>query len=211
VVPKPVVERLVEGLLRFSSVAILSDEIYSCMLFDGQHHVSLLQYPELAERVIMLDGWSKTYAMTGWRLGYAVWPEALVEHATRLAVNCHSCVNAASQHAGIAALQGEQSAVTQMMEAFDNRRGAVVEGLNAIDGVRCQMPGGAFYVFPNITGTGQSARDLQQRLLERDGVATIAGTSFGAYGEGYLRLSYANSLENIEAALQRMRASIGAL
>jgi aspartate/methionine/tyrosine aminotransferase len=211
VVPKPVVERLVEGLLRFSSVAILSDEIYSCMLFDGQQHVSLLQYPELAERVIMLDGWSKTYAMTGWRLGYAVWPETLVEHATRLAVNCHSCVNAASQYAGIAALQGEQSAVTQMMEAFERRRGVVVEGLNAIDGVRCQMPGGAFYVFPNITATGQSAKHLQQRLLEQDGVATIAGTSFGAYGEGYLRLSYANSLENIEAALQRMRASIEAL
>lgn len=140
-----------------------------------------------------------------------MWSETLVGHATRLAVNCHSCVNAAAQYAGIAALQGEQSAVTEMVEAFDRRRGVVVEGLNAIDGVRCQMPGGAFYVFPNITATGQTANGLQQRLLEKDGVATIAGTSFGAYGEGYLRLSYANSLENIEAALQRMRESIEAL
>ncbi|MDH3715220.1 MAG: pyridoxal phosphate-dependent aminotransferase [Gammaproteobacteria bacterium] len=211
VVPKAVVEELVEGLLRFPNVAILSDEIYSCMLFDGQQHVSLLQYPELAERVIMLDGWSKTYAMTGWRLGYAVWPEALVEHATRLAVNCHSCVNASAQYAGLAALQGDQTAVVEMVQAFDARRSVVVEGLNAIDGVSCQMPGGAFYVFPNVTATGQTSKSLQERLLEKDGVATIAGTSFGAYGEGYLRISYASSLENIKTALQRIRASIDAL
>ena len=211
VVPKPVIDRLVEGLLQHPGVAILSDEIYSRMLFDEREHVSLLQYPEIAERVIMLDGWSKTYAMTGWRLGYAVWPAALVEHATRLAVNCHSCVNAAAQHAGVAALQGDQSAVTAMLHAFDERRAIVVEGLNAISGVRCQTPGGAFYAFPNIQQTGLSARALQQQLLERHGVATIAGTSFGAFGEGYLRLSYANSLDNIRAALQRMHEAIEAL
>jgi len=210
VVPKAVFDRLVEGLLEFPQVAILSDEIYSCMLFDDQRHVSLLQYPEIAERVIMLDGWSKTYAMTGWRLGYAVWPESLVGHATRLAVNCHSCVNASTQYAGIAALQGEQSAVVEMVQAFDERRDVVVKGLNAIEGVSCQMPGGAFYVFPNITATGKSSQALQRQLLEENGVATIAGTSFGAYGEGYVRISYANSLENIEAALKRMHGAIEA-
>ncbi|MDH3452481.1 MAG: aminotransferase class I/II-fold pyridoxal phosphate-dependent enzyme, partial [Gammaproteobacteria bacterium] len=136
------------------------------------------------------------------------WPTSLVAYATRLAVNCHSCVNAASQYAGVAALLGDQSAVTDMVRAFDERRGVVVEGLNAIDGVRCQMPGGAFYVFPNITDTGLTSQQLQRQLLEESGVATIAGTSFGAYGEGYLRISYANSLENIQAALQRMRTAL---
>jgi aspartate/methionine/tyrosine aminotransferase len=198
------IDTLVAGLEKHPQVAVLSDEIYSRMTYDGREHVSLLSYPQLENRLILLDGWSKTYAMTGWRLGYAVWPESLVEGATRLAINCHSCVNAAAQFAGIAALDGPQDSVDTMVAAFDERRHVIVDGLNALDGASCRTPGGAFYVFPNITGTGMNARELQSRLLEEAGIATIAGTSFGAYGEGYLRFSYANSVDNIRRALARM-------
>ena len=176
------------------------------MTYDGREHVSLLDFPEIAERLILLDGWSKTYAMTGWRMGYGVWPESLVESATRLAVNCHSCVNASAQFAGLAALTGPQDSVRDMVAAFDRRRRVIVEGLNRLPGIGCRTPGGAFYAFPNITGTAMDARALQGRLLEEAGVATVAGTSFGAYGEGYLRFSYANSVENIERALERIGA-----
>ena len=148
--------------------------------------------------------------MTGWRLGYAVWPKSLVEGATRLAINCHSCVNSATQYAGVAALDGPQDSVGEMVAAFDERRHAIVDGLNAIEGVSCRTPGGAFYAFPNITGTGMNARELQSQLLEDAGIATIAGTSFGAYGEGYLRFSYANSVANIRRALQRMSDHLAA-
>ena len=203
-IPRETIDALVAGLADHPQVAVLSDEIYARMTYDGREHVSLLTYPELENRLILLDGWSKTYAMTGWRMGYGVWPESLVEGATRLAINCHSCVNAASQYAGIAALDGPQDSVDHMVTAFDERRGVIVAGLNAIDGVSCRTPGGAFYAFPNVTGTGLNARDLQSRLLEDVGIATIAGTSFGAYGEGYLRFSYANSVDNIRRALERM-------
>jgi aspartate/methionine/tyrosine aminotransferase len=204
VTPREEVDRLVAGLARHPQVAILSDEIYSQMLYDGREHVSLLQYPEIRDRVIMLDGWSKTYAMTGWRLGFAVWPEPLVEIATRLAINCHSCVNAAAQHAGIAALRGPQDAVSEMMAAFDMRRRTIHRALNQIPGISCVEPAGAFYAFPNISGTGIRAKTLEVELLEQAGVATIAGTSFGRFGEGFLRLSYANSQDNIREALQRI-------
>ena len=203
-VPREAMDRLVAGLAEHPHVAILSDEIYARMTYDGCEHVSLLSYPEIADRLILLDGWSKTYAMTGWRLGYAVWPESLVEGATRLAVNCHSCVNASAQFAGIAALEGPQDSVGEMVAAFDERRKGIVEGLSALPGVTCRRPGGAFYAFPNVTGTGTSSDALQQRLLEEAGVAVISGTSFGAFGEGYLRFSYANSTENIRRALERM-------
>jgi aspartate/methionine/tyrosine aminotransferase len=199
-------DKLVEGLQAHPQVAVLSDEIYSRMVYDEQEHVSLLPYKELEDRLILLDGWSKTYAMTGWRIGYGVWPESLVEAATRLAVNCHSCVNAATQQAAIAALQGPQDFVTDMVAAFDERRGVIVDGLNGIPGVSCRTPGGAFYAFPNISATGLTSQELQDRLLQEAGVAAIAGTSFGAYGEGYLRFSYANSVDNIEEALSRMSA-----
>jgi aspartate/methionine/tyrosine aminotransferase len=198
-------DKLVEGLVAHPQVAVMSDEIYSRMTYDEQEHVSLLGYKELEDRLILLDGWSKTYAMTGWRIGYGVWPASLVESATRLAVNCHSCVNAPTQFAAIEALRGPQDSVDTMVSAFDERRGVIVDGLNDLPGVNCRTPGGAFYAFPNITGTGMDAHTLQNRLLEEAGVATIAGTSFGAYGEGYLRFSYANTVENIEAALGRMR------
>ena len=203
-VPREEIDVLVAGLEKHPQVAILSDEIYSRITYDGRVHTSLLGYEAIADRVILLDGWSKTYAMTGWRAGYGVWPGELVEGATRLSVNCHSCVNAATQHAAIAALQGPQDTVLTMVSAFDERRQAIVQGLNQLPGFTCRNPGGAFYAFPNITGTGMDARTLQGRLLEEAGVATVAGTSFGAYGEGYIRFSYANSVENIRVALERI-------
>ncbi|MCH7795003.1 MAG: pyridoxal phosphate-dependent aminotransferase [Proteobacteria bacterium] len=205
VTPRAEVDKLAAGLARHPQVAVLSDEIYSQMLYDGQAHASLLHYPEIRDQVILLDGWSKTYAMTGWRLGYAVWPRRLIEGATRLAINCHSCVNAPTQWAGIAALTGPQAPVTEMVAAFAARRRVVIEELNAIPGISCIAPGGAFYAFPNITGTGIAAKELEVRLLEEAGVATVAGTSFGRFGEGYLRLSYANSVDNIRAAMDRIR------
>ena len=207
-VPKAELDKLVAGLMAHPHVAVLSDEIYGQMLYDGRTHISLLRYEALRDRVILLDGWSKTYAMTGWRMGYSVWPAALFAHAERLAVNCHSCVNAAAQYAGLAALLGPQESVAEMVKAFDQRRRVIVRALNQLPGVRCVEPGGAFYAFPNITGTNYDARTLQQKLLEEAGVATIAGTSFGRYGEGYIRFSYANSTENIERAMERIRTAL---
>jgi aspartate/methionine/tyrosine aminotransferase len=206
VTPKEEVDKLVAGLLKHPHVALLSDEIYSQMLYGGRQHLSLLQYPEIRDRLIMLDGWSKTYAMTGWRLGYAVWPDAAVEHVTRLCINDHSCVNAATQYAGLAALQGPQDAVLAMVAQFDKRREIIVRELNALPGFRCADAAGAFYAFPNIEGTGMTSKEAQNRFLEEAGVATVSGTSFGAWGEGYLRFSYANSAENILEAIRRIRA-----
>ncbi len=210
VTPKEELDKLAEGLAAFPDAAIMADEIYSRMLYDGRAHASILHYPALKDRAIMLDGWSKTYAMTGWRLGYAVWPPALVEGATRLCINCHSCVNAATQYAGIAALEGPQDAVDAMMETFAERRRVIVDALNALPGFRCVEPGGAFYAFPNIEGTGLTAQEAQDLFLDKAGVATVAGTSFGGHGEGYLRFSYANSTENIERAIDRIAAVLGA-
>ena len=205
VTPREEIDKLVAGLAAHPDVAILSDEIYSRMLYGGRDHVSLLQYPEIRDRLIMLDGWSKTYAMTGWRLGYAVWPEAAVEHVTRLCINDHSCVNAAAQYAGLAALTGPQDAVDEMVAQFDARRQVIVEALNSLPGMTCTDPAGAFYAFPNISGTGLTAAQAQDLFRDQAGVATIAGTSFGKWGEGYVRFSYANSTENIEKAIERIR------
>ena len=207
-VPKAELEKLVSGLLRHPEVAVLSDEIYGQMLYDGRAHVSLLAYEDIRDRVILLDGWSKTYAMTGWRMGFGVWPDRLFDYAERLAVNCHSCVNAAAQHAGLAALTGPQDSVAAMVRAFDERRRVIVRALNQLPGFRCVEPAGAFYAFPNIGETGLGARALQHKLLEEAGVATVAGTSFGRFGEGYLRFSYANSKANIETAMARIRACL---
>jgi aspartate/methionine/tyrosine aminotransferase len=203
---KAEIEKLVKGLERHPHVAVMSDEIYSQMLYGGREHVSFLRYPEIRDRLIVLDGWSKTYAMTGWRLGFSVWPKALVENVVRLAVNCHSCVNAPTQYAGIAALEGPQDEVHKMVAAFDERRRIIVPLLNQLPGVTCLDPGGAFYVFPNVTGTGMNARELQNKMLETAGVATVAGTSFGIHGEGYIRFSYANSVDNIREAIKRVAA-----
>ena len=204
VTPKAEIDRLVAGLTEHPQVAILSDEIYDRMTYDGLGHASLLAYPEIRERLILLNGWSKTYAMTGWRLGYSVWPAPWFEAVRKLAVNCWSCVNAPAQHAAIAALEGPQEAVEQMMAAFDTRRRRLVGALEAIEGVSCRMPRGAFYAFPNVAGTGWPAKALASALLEEAGVACIGGPDFGVNGEGYLRLSYANSLENIDRAVARI-------
>ncbi len=211
VVPREELDRLVAGLEHHPQVAIMSDEIYGEILYDGAEHVSLLGYPSIRDRLILLDGWSKTYAMTGWRMGYGVWPQALFAAAERLAINCHSCVNAAAQFAGIAALTGPREPVERMVAAFAERRAMVVAALNGLPGFRCARPGGAFYTFPNVTGTGLDARALQGRLLEEAGVATIAGTSFGEFGEGYLRFSYANSREAIAEAIERIGRLLGDL
>jgi aspartate/methionine/tyrosine aminotransferase len=204
VTPKEDVETLVAGLARHPNVALMSDEIYGTMTYDGAPHVSLLQYPELRDRLIYLDGASKTYAMTGWRLGWSVWPKPLYDAARKLAVNSYSCVNAATQFAGIEALNGPQDCVAEMVSHFDKRRKIVVEGLNKLPGVSCIVPKGAFYAFPNISRTGWKAKALASALLEDAGVATIGGPDFGVHGEGYMRLSYANSAENILRALERM-------
>ena len=205
VTPKSEIDTLVSGLAERPDVALLSDEIYDQMLSDGEKHVPLLGYPEIRDRVILLNGWSKTYAMTGWRMGYSVWPAGLYEKVRKLAVNAWSCVNAPAQHAAIEALTGPQEAVGEMMAEFDARRKLVVDLLNDIPGVSCITPKGAFYAFPNITGTGRLAKELASDLLEGPGVATIGGPDFGILGEGYLRLSYANSQDNIREALERMR------
>ena len=204
VTPKAEIDALVAGLDRFPDVAILSDEIYGQMTYDGLEHQTLLAYPSIRDRLIMLDGWSKTYAMTGWRMGYAVWPDALVDKMRKLSVNSYSCVNAPSQWAGLAALTGPQDAVHAMVAEFDRRRQVVAEGLNALPGVSAAVPKGAFYAFPNISKTGWAAKPLASALLEEAGVATIGGPDFGIHGEGYLRLSYANSTENIREALRRI-------
>jgi len=208
VVPKAEVDRLVAGLARHPQVAVMSDEIYGEMVYDGKH-VSLTTYPELADRLILLDGWSKTYAMTGWRLGYSVWPTELFPHAERLAINCHSCVNAAAQFAGIAALTGPREPVQHMMAAFAERRDYIVPALNGLPGFRCANPGGAFYSFPNAAGVGLESRALQSRLLDEAGIATIAGTSFGAFGEGHLRFSYAASMGALQEAAGRIGDWLG--
>ncbi len=204
VTPKAEIDKLVAGLEKWPNVAIMSDEIYDVMTYDGEMHQSLLNYPEIRDRLIVLNGWSKTWAMTGWRMGWSIWPDALYNNVRKLAVNAWSCVNAPSQMAGIAAIDGPQDAVDMMMTAFDNRRKLVVEKMNAINGITCEIPKGAFYAFPNIKETGWKAKELASALLEETGVATIGGPDFGILGEGYIRLSYANSEENIERAIERI-------
>jgi aspartate aminotransferase len=204
VTPKRQVDALVAGLERFPDVAVISDEIYDHMVYDGEMHVCLLSYPSIRDRLILLNGWSKTYAMTGWRLGYAVWPGKLYDYARKLAVNLHSCVNAATQYAGLAALRGPQDETALMVEEFDRRRKVVVDGLNRLPGISCATPKGAFYAFPNVKRTGWKAKELASSLLEDAGIAVIGGPDFGILGEGYVRVSYANSTENILKALARM-------
>jgi aspartate/methionine/tyrosine aminotransferase len=188
-------------------VWVLSDEIYSRILYEGEHR-SIASEPGMAARTILLDGYSKTYAMTGWRLGYGVMPEAMAEAFIQLQINATSCVNAATQIAGIEALSGPQDAIDAMVAEFRRRRDFIVAGLNKIPGVRCTMPKGAFYAFPNITGTGMNERELADRLLNDYGVAVLPGTAFGSFGRGYLRISYANSIENIDRALALMHAAV---
>jgi aspartate aminotransferase len=209
IVPPALVAEIAE-VLAGHDCFILSDEVYSEMLYGGTHD-TVAAHQGLLDRTLLVDGFSKTFAMTGWRLGYAALPTNLVEPITRLLINSVSCTAPAVQLAGVAALTGPRTEVDAMMAEFVRRRTAVVEGLNAIPGVSCVMPEGAFYAFPNVTGTGLDARSVADRLLSEAGVAVLAGTAFGAYGEGYLRLSYANSLENIGEALAAMAELLGAV
>ncbi len=197
--------QVVADVARERDIVVLADEIYSRILYDAQFH-SIAALEGMLDRTILLDGWSKTWAMTGWRLGFGVFPAPLVPHVERLISNSVSCTASFSQIGAIAALEGPQDSVDAMLAEFRQRRDLVVAGLNALPGVRCTLPEGAFYAFPNITGTGFGSRELADRLLEEAGVATLSGTAFGAFGEGYLRLSYANSRENLQRALDRMRA-----
>ena len=191
-------------------LVVLADEIYAEILYEGEH-VSIATMPGMAERTVLLDGFSKTYAMTGWRLGYGAMPLPLAEQIAKLMVNSVSCTSSAVQRAGIAALTGPQDEARAMVAAFRRRRDLIVDGLNAIPGVSCLRPAGAFYVFPNITGTGMTSKAFADTLLEEHGVAALAGTAFGDQGEGYLRLSYANSEENLAKALGRIAEAVGAV
>ena len=195
---------LVKGLENFPNVTILSDEIYSRIIYENIKFNSLLDYEHIWDRLIILDGWSKTYAMTGWRLGWSLWPKKLVEIATRLAINTYSCVNAPTQYAGIAALNGPQNQVDLMLNEFNERRKTIHEKLNSINNFSCIMPKGAFYAFANIKKTGLTSDIAQDLILNEANVATVSGTSFGKYGEGYIRFSYASSLENINLAMNRI-------
>lgn len=186
---------------------ILSDEVYSKIVYEGKH-VSIYDFPEVKDRTILLEGHSKTYAMTGWRLGYGIMPPKLADAVARLQTNSNSCTASFTQMAGIEALTGSQSRSRKMVKEFKARRDLIVDGLNAIPGFTCLKPKGAFYVFPNITGTGMKSKELETFLLEKAGVAALSGTSFGAYGEGYVRFSYANSQENIKKALEKIRSAL---
>jgi aspartate/methionine/tyrosine aminotransferase len=201
--------KLAQGLSEHPSVAVLSDEIYSHLVFTGAEFTSFLSFPELRDRTIMLDGWSKTFAMTGWRLGFGIWPQRLVDHVRKLITVDHSCVNVAAQMAGLAAISGPMDEVEGFRRSFETRRKIVVDGLNRLPGVTCRMPGGAFYAFPNVKGTGRSSRELTRDLLDKAHVALVPGESFGDNGSGYLRLSYAASEPEINEALMRMANFLG--
>lgn len=193
-----------------NDIMVLSDEIYSHCLYEGEF-ASIAQFPGMQERTIILDGFSKTYAMTGWRLGYGVMPEWLATQVAALMVNSNSCTAAFTQWAGVEALKGPQDEARKMVEAFRQRRDIIVEGLNQIPGFRCLKPKGTFYVFPNIAGTGKGSREMADFLLREAGVACLSGTAFGKYGEGFVRFSYANSVENIRKALERIGEAIARL
>lgn len=208
VTPKDQLEKVLAALKDYPNIWILSDEIYSRMLYDGEVHCSPMEDPDIRSRVILLDGWSKTYAMTGWRMGFGVMRPDLAAQVAKLMVNSNSCTASFSQIAGIEALQGDQGAVDVMLEAFDRRRKRIVALLNDIPGVNCHLPKGAFYVMPSVKDLGVSAKYLQEKLLFEGGVSCLAGTAFGAEGEGFLRFSYANSTENIEDGISRARQVI---
>ena len=204
VIPESDLEKIAE-MAGENDLVVLADEIYKDMYYGDQEHVSITQFPGMRERTVILDGFSKSYAMTGWRLGYGVFPDFLVEPVTRLMTNSVSCTSVFSQMAAIAALEGPQDSVAAMMEEFTKRRDLVVEGLNSLPGITCPVPKGAFYAFPNIRGTGMSSQEFANKALYEAGVALLAGTAFGAFGDGYIRISFANSQENLLEAIERLR------
>ena len=206
---KDKIDQLAEGLKKFPNVVILSDEIYSRQIFDGKKMPTFFNYPELYDRLIILDGWSKAYSMTGWRLGWSVWPEKLVEHVIKFCVNNHSCVNAAIQYGAIAALDGPDDQINLMMEKFTKRRKLIYDGLNSIKGIECSLPGGAFYAFPNVIGTGMNGNEFAKKCLHDAGVAIVPGTAFGKKAIDYVRFSFAASQDNISKALENIKKIIG--
>jgi len=199
------IDQLAEGLKKFPNVAILSDEIYSRQIFDGKKMPTFFDYPDLYDRLIVLDGWSKAYSMTGWRLGWSVWPEKLVEQVIKFCINNHSCVNAAIQYGGIAALDGSDDSINFMMEKFTKRRKLIYDGLNDIQGIECVMPGGGFYAFPKVIGTGMNGKDFAKKCLHDAGVAIVPGTAFGKKAIDYVRFSFAASQDNISQALENIK------
>ena len=204
VIPETDLEGLAEIALE-NDIIVMADEIYKDMYYGGQEHVSITKFPGMRDRTVILDGFSKSYAMTGWRLGYGVFPDFLVEPVVRLMTNSVSCTSVFSQMAAIAALEGPQDSVRMMMEEFTKRRDLVVEGLNSLPGITCPVPKGAFYAFPNIRATGWSSQKFAEKAMYEAGVALLAGTAFGQYGDGYVRISFANSQENLQEAIERLR------
>ena len=204
-VEKSAIDVLAEGLKKHPHVAILSDEIYSRQIFDGKEMPTFFNYPELEDRLIVLDGWSKAYSMTGWRLGWCVVPEKLVPHMNRLLINSVSCTNAASQFAGIAALDGPDDSINEMMKAFTNRRNLIHKGLNELPGVECSLPGGAFYAYPKVIGTGMNGEEFCKKAMHEAGVAIVPGTAFGKTSQDYARFSFAASEDNISQALENIK------
>ena len=208
-VEKSKIDYLAEGLKKYPHVSILSDEIYSRLIFDGKEMPTFFNYPELRERLIVLEGWSKAYAMTGWRLGWSFWPEKLIDHVNKLLVNSVSCVNAAAQYAGIAALDGPDDSINMMMEKFTQRRNLIHKLLNELPGVECSLPGGAFYAFPKVIGTGMNGQEFAKKCMHEAGVAIVPGTSFGANAQDYVRFSFAASRDNISQALENIKKMLG--
>ena len=208
-VEKLEIDKLAEGLKKHPHVTILSDEIYSRQIFDGKEMPTFFNYPELRDRLIVLEGWSKAYSMTGWRLGWSFWPENLIEHVNKLLINSVSCVNAAAQFAGIAALDGSDDSIHLMMEKFTQRRKLIHEGLNSLPGIECSLPGGAFYAFPKVIGTGMDGSEFCKRAMHEAGVAIVPGTAFGKTSKDYVRFSFAASQDNISNALENIKKMLG--
>ena len=208
-VEKAEIDKLAEGLKKHPHVTILSDEIYSRQIFDGKEMPTFFNYPELRDRLIVLEGWSKAYSMTGWRLGWSFWPENLIEHVNKLLINSVSCVNAAAQFAGIAALDGPDDSILLMMEKFTQRRKLIHEGLNSLPGIECSLPGGAFYAFPKVIGTGMNGSEFCKRAMHEAGVAIVPGTAFGKTSKNYVRFSFAASQDNISNALENIKKMLG--
>ena len=201
---KKIIDELTNGLKKFPDLAILSDEVYDRLIFDNKEIPTLLNYPDLYDRLIILNGWSKTYAMTGWRLGWSVWPEKLIDHVFKFCVNTHSCVNAPAQYGAIAALDGPEDHLKDMMKEFTIRRKLIVEGLNSLKGVDCNLPGGSFFVFPSIKKTGMNGEEFSMKCLKESGVAMIPGTAFGKYAKYNVRFNFAVSRENISKAIEKI-------